>query len=161
LLQQITTTTTTPPTTTTTTATTTTTRTTTTADPNINIKFLSNQASTTRTTLGRTETTYSTVMTTTPCICPSTTTTSTQSSSTLLTAFTTTTGWTSPDGSCICDDANYEFTIEEETSTALPTDSASGRRLRRELLEMERIQTKSKFDSKLLKNIPFLRFYYN
>ena len=52
------------------------------------------------------------------------------------------------------------FFISVETSTSLPLSSNTGRRLRRELLEMERKQSKSKFDSKLLKNIPFLQTYY-
>ena len=44
-----------------------------------------------------------------------------------------------------------------ETSTALPVNSISGRKLRRELLDMEMNQLKQdKLESKLFQNIPFL-----
>jgi len=113
----------------------------------------------------------------TPCICPSTTTPSSPiytalSSSTKSSwpSTTSTTGWTRADGSCDCvglqitDSSSQPSTTtlfgtpEEETSTALPMTSNSGRRLRRELLEMERKQSKTGFESKLFKNLAFLRF---
>merc|ERR1712200_55582 len=68
-----------------------------------------------------------------------------------------TTGWTRADGSCDCvglqitDSSSQTSTTtlfgtpEEETSTALPMTSNSGRRLRRELLEMERKPSKSRY----------------
>ena len=48
--------------------------------------------------------------------------------------------------------------VAEETSTALPIGTGSGRRLRRELLELERQQAGTKFETKLMKNIPFIQF---
>merc|ERR1711915_713627 len=102
----------------------------------------------------------------TPCICPSTTTPSSPiytalSSSTKSSwpTTTSTTGWTMADGSCDC--VGLQITdsgSQPSTSTALPMTSNSGRRLRRELLEMERKQSKTGFESKLFKNLAFLRF---
>jgi hypothetical protein len=105
-----------------------------------------------------TTTTTTTPASTTVCICPSTSTTSTTESggSTSSTPFSE--GTTTPDGECICP-GNTDTTIEVETSTALPINSISGRRLRRELLDMELNQFQSKFETKLFKNIPFLKMY--
>jgi len=112
--------------------------------------------------------TTTTIPTTQPtrCTCtttnPTTTTMSGVSSTTVLTS-TTTTGWTTSDGGCDCGDGmtTMDITtsdIEEETSTALPIGTGSGRRLRRELLELERQQAGTKFETKLMKNIPFIQF---
>eukprot|EP00088_Acartia_fossae_P020152 TRINITY_DN21812_c0_g1_i1.p1 TRINITY_DN21812_c0_g1~~TRINITY_DN21812_c0_g1_i1.p1 ORF type:complete len:280 (-),score=51.23 TRINITY_DN21812_c0_g1_i1:15-854(-) len=97
--------------------------------------------------------------TTTACICPSTTTITSTTPGGGLPSSSTTLGITSTDGQCICPGQQTETTIEVETSTALPINSNEGRRLRRELLELEVNQFKTKFESKLLKNIPFLNTY--
>jgi len=100
-------------------------------------------------------TTTTTPASTTACICPSTSTTmTTDGSSTTTTTFVQ--GTTTTEGLCICPGIT-DTTIEVETSTALPLNSFTGRKLRRELLEMETNQLKQdKLESKLFQNIPFL-----
>lgn len=102
-----------------------------------------------------TTTTTTTPASTTACICPSTsTTTTTDGSSTTTTTFTE--GTTTTEGLCICPGIT-DTTIEVETSTALPINSITGRKLRKELLDMEMNQLKQdKLESKLFQNIPFL-----
>merc|ERR1712200_331507 len=94
--------------------------------------------------------------TTTACVCPSSSTSTTGSSST-----STTVGTTTPDGLCVCPGQQVTPTPSEvESSTDLPINSNSGRRLRQELLDMEFSQSQTKFESKLFKNIPFLKLYF-
>merc|ERR1711872_312844 len=114
------------------------------------------------TTIPTTQPTRCTCTTTNPTTTTTTTTMSGVSSTTVLTS-TTTTGWTTSDGGCDCGDGITTMDIittdiEEETSTALPIGTGSGRRLRRELLELERQQAGTKFETKLMKNIPFIQF---
>jgi len=94
--------------------------------------------------------------TTTACVCPSSSTSTTGSSST-----STTVGTTTTDGLCVCPGQQVTPTPSEvESSTDLPINSNSGRRLRQELLNMEFSQSQTKFEAKLFKNIPFLKLYF-
>jgi len=94
--------------------------------------------------------------TTTACVCPSSSTSTTGSSST-----STTVGTTTTDGLCVCPGQQVTPTTSEvESSTDLPINSNSGRRLRQELLDMEFSQSQTKFEAKLFKNIPFLKLYF-
>jgi len=104
-------------------------------------------------------TTSTTPASTTACICPSTSTISTSTTEGGSTSSTTVSGITTTEGECICPGQNTETTIEVETSTDLPVNSVSGRKLRKELLDMELNQFQSKFETKLFKNIPFFKTY--
>merc|ERR1712079_592827 len=81
---------------------------------------------------------------TAPCICPSTTTSL---------GTTTTTGTTTASGDCLCPDIFGP--AEVETATDLPT--TSGGRRRREWEEDDLFV--DDFDQKILKKMPFLKFY--
>merc|ERR1711874_479148 len=88
----------------------------------------------------------STPSTTTPCICPATT--------TLGTTTTTTTGTTTASGDCLCPDIILG-PAEVETATDLPV--TSGGRRRREWDDDDLYV--DDFDQKILKKMPFLKFY--
>merc|ERR1712156_1155475 len=86
---------------------------------------------------------------TTPCICPSTTTSLGTTDGTT----TTTTGTTTASGDCLCPDIFGP--AEVETATDLP--ATSGGRRRREWEEDDLFV--DDFDQKILKKMPFLKFY--
>jgi len=82
-----------------------------------------------------------------PCVCPSTSTTaSTQP---------TTPGIITPSGDCVCSDVANSL-AEEETSTNMPITNGR-RRSRKEIEEMDLYV--DDFDQKILKKMPFLKFY--
>jgi len=89
---------------------------------------------------------------TTPCICPSTSTTS--FGTTTAGSTTTTTGTTTASGDCLCPDIILG-PAEVETATDLPV--TSGGRRRREWDDDDLYV--DDFDQKILKKMPFLKFY--
>jgi len=89
---------------------------------------------------------------TTPCICP-TTNRATWGSST--TTQSTSTGTTTSSGECICPDG-VQSLAEEETATDMPT--MTGRRRRRKEIDNLDLFV-DEFDQKILKKMPFLKFY--
>jgi len=89
---------------------------------------------------------------TTACICPTTLMTSSGSSTTTQS---TSTGTTTSSGECICPDG-IQSLAEEETATDMPT--MTGRRRRRKEIENLNLFV-DEFDQKILKKMPFLKFY--
>jgi len=87
---------------------------------------------------------------TTPCVCPSTSGTSTPTGT-----LPTTSGFVTPSGECVCPDIASNL-AEEETSTNMP-ETNGRRRRRREMEEMDLYV--DDFDQKILKKMPFLKFY--
>jgi len=85
---------------------------------------------------------------TTTCMCP---TTSSSSSTTQAT----TSGILTTSGFCICPDTNYN-SKEEETATNMP-ETKGRRRRRKEFEEMDLYV--DNFDQKIMKKMPFLKFY--
>jgi len=82
----------------------------------------------------------------TPCQCPTTSTTSKQS---------TTPGILTTSGTCICPDSMGDIR-EEETATNMP-ETTGRRRRRKEIEEMDLYV--DNFDQKIIKKMPFLKFY--
>lgn len=94
---------------------------------------------------------------TTPCICPSTTTVTTSTKGSTETTTKTTTGITTISGDCICP-GGFLGTTESETSTDLPVSFGTGSRRKRQELEEMEIYVDN-FDQKIVKKIPFFKFY--
>merc|ERR1712080_358063 len=94
---------------------------------------------------------------TTPCICPSTTTVTTSTTGSTETTTKTTTGITTISGDCICP-GGFLGTTEAEPSTDLPVSFGTGSRRKRQELEEMSIYVDN-FDQKIVKKIPFLKFY--
>lgn len=89
---------------------------------------------------------------TTPCICPTTNRATWGSTSTTKS---TSTGTTTSSGECICPD-DVQSLAEEETATDMPT--MTGRRRRRKEIDNLDLLV-DEFDQKILKKMPFLKFY--